>query len=676
MHVLERKIADLAAASGDSQGRDQPFCRRVKSVWFNAWHYAEADLWASLIHHIFISLQGAPPAPRRILDEALAEVQGIKEARLVSVAQADEAHLDAERARAALNETVMEREKARQEATRVRGRDIWTAVTADETALEAFNEAAQMIGLPATGLNGREISQAVTDVSNVVDGGRLLVATAGRWRSPLVLGLGIGLLISAAGVLAAAKIGWGRSWLAPALASISQVAAICSGAAVWITRQASVVRQLLQPAETIKRQINERLAKAQEIHQADMLAAQERLDRAMTQLAKAQDAVEAAEAREVAAKAALDDLTGSRMLERYLSDRIESGDYNRYLGAVALAHRDLRDLDAFLRSAAAGGGQHAERIILYIDDLDRCSPKTVVNVLEAVHLLLALPLFVVVVGVDARWLARALSAEHPLLLPSGAPAAGDAYRSATSADYLDKIFQLTYELPQMTPNQCAELLTHTARQAQPDEPTGPARGTPQPHAANAVDTNPARRQQEDSPALGQGNPDVLAAMLALDPQEMQLLKALAPLVGTSPRRAKRFVNIYRVIKARVQADARTRERLAEEGAADLMLLTALVVGLPDAVPRTIESATEDLAVRSWLDNQITSETNGAEAARLASFSVASGDLAEAPLSKLQQWIPIVRPYAWPPTAGLNSVGSMQAIGTDPAASTDSPANSD
>ena len=47
-----------------------------------------------------------------------------------------------------------------------------------------------------------------------------------------------------------------------------------------------------------------------------------------------------------------------------------------------------------------------ERIILYIDDLDRCPPKRVVEVLEAVHLLLAFDLFVVVVAVDARWLER------------------------------------------------------------------------------------------------------------------------------------------------------------------------------------------------------------------------------------------------------------------------------
>jgi hypothetical protein len=40
------------------------------------------------------------------------------------------------------------------------------------------------------------------------------------------------------------------------------------------------------------------------------------------------------------------------------------------------------------------------RIVLYIDDLDRCPEKLVVEVLRAVHLLLAFDLFVCVVAVD------------------------------------------------------------------------------------------------------------------------------------------------------------------------------------------------------------------------------------------------------------------------------------
>ena len=51
--------------------------------------------------------------------------------------------------------------------------------------------------------------------------------------------------------------------------------------------------------------------------------------------------------------------------------------------------------------------------MLYIDDLERCEPDQVVQVLQAVHLLLAMELFVVVVGVDPRWLLRSLQETLP-----------------------------------------------------------------------------------------------------------------------------------------------------------------------------------------------------------------------------------------------------------------------
>jgi hypothetical protein len=118
-----------------------------------------------------------------------------------------------------------------------------------------------------------------------------------------------------------------------------------------------------------------------------------------------------------------------------------------------------------------------KRIILYIDDLDRCPPEKVVEVLQAIHLLLYFPLFVVVVAVDARWLSRSLKDVFPdllaetVILPGTGERAeerlrskgqrgkrqdqidvlrerdsndGGSERAASSQDYLEKIFQIPY----------------------------------------------------------------------------------------------------------------------------------------------------------------------------------------------------------------------------------------
>ena len=108
------------------------------------------------------------------------------------------------------------------------------------------------------------------------------------------------------------------------------------------------------------------------------------------------------------------------------------------LGIISLIRSDFEQIERVLGEHERGEapvqeGQEPpiQRIILYIDDLDRCQPDHVVQVLEAVHLLLAFPLFAVVVGVDPRWLRHSL-ADHYLetlrengrtVLPNGRGAA-------------------------------------------------------------------------------------------------------------------------------------------------------------------------------------------------------------------------------------------------------------
>ena len=93
-----------------------------------------------------------------------------------------------------------------------------------------------------------------------------------------------------------------------------------------------------------------------------------------------------------------------------------------------------------------------ERIVLYIDDLDRCPPKRVVEVLEAVHLILAVPLFVVVVAVDPRWLVQSLRLHYSeLLAVDGREAEDDPHWQPTPQDYLEKIIQVPFALRPMRP---------------------------------------------------------------------------------------------------------------------------------------------------------------------------------------------------------------------------------
>src|SRR5262249_5434867 len=138
-------------------------------------------------------------------------------------------------------------------------------------------------------------------------------------------------------------------------------------------------------------------------------------------------------------------------------------DYSRHLGLIARARLDFGKLSELLAAtrAEAGGAPDAvpslprvDRIILYIDDLDRCPEDKVVDVLQAVHLLLAFPLFVVVVGVDSRWLLHSLRQRSKAFAgQNGAEAGLSAEEIAewrtTPLNYLEKIFQIPFTLRPM-----------------------------------------------------------------------------------------------------------------------------------------------------------------------------------------------------------------------------------
>jgi hypothetical protein len=198
--------------------------------------------------------------------------------------------------------------------------------------------------------------------------------------------------------------------------------------------------------------------------QIELLEAQE------TQL---QREVEEARRQEYAAERELEEIRQGRRLYRYIEERASSSDYRQYLGVIALVRRDFERLaelmdqartaqeDAAAAETASDAGDgpaqslpRIDRVILYIDDLDRCPATRVVEVLEAVHLLLALKLFVVVVGVDSRWLVRSLQRHYRAQLSGEEPERPGVEddRSewqTTPQNYLEKIFQIAFSIRPM-----------------------------------------------------------------------------------------------------------------------------------------------------------------------------------------------------------------------------------
>ena len=87
-------------------------------------------------------------------------------------------------------------------------------------------------------------------------------------------------------------------------------------------------------------------------------------------------------------QAELAEMAPGRQLIRFLRERATAEDYRRHLGLVSLVRRDFKQLSELLTATSSNDGElpKIDRIVLYIDDLDRCRADRVIEVLEAVHL--------------------------------------------------------------------------------------------------------------------------------------------------------------------------------------------------------------------------------------------------------------------------------------------------
>ena len=282
----------------------------------------------------------------------------------------------------------------------------------------------------------------------------------------------------------------------------------------------------------------------------------------------------------------------------------------------------------------------------------------VADVLDAVHLLLALPLFVVIVGVDPRWLKRSLHERHPILLESVSPNA--TWTSPT--DYLEKIFQLTYTLPRMNSESCADLLVGAAQDTQ-------SFSAPQGVVTADLSERKADSDSIDSSFVNDIKDDVdgplkdikeestltwvsgLAEALTLRDDDMKALRNIAPLVATSPRRTKRFLNIYLVVRARAQSDPELRKRLSGEGDmttidSNLLVLVALMTGLPKTMSASLKEGTQpETGDPITLGTSLTRAcTVPEEQTRLREFLASASSAASLPIDKILEWLPMVGPY--------------------------------
>jgi hypothetical protein len=219
--------------------------------------------------------------------------------------------------------------------------------------------------------------------------------------------------------------------------------------------------------------------------------------------------------------------------------------------------------------------------------------------LQAVHLLLAFQLFVVVVGVDVGWVQEALAHELRPTLRDTLSGTNDVETEIDERKlairYLQKIFQLPFWLRPLSTDgsdggSYARYVKSLLARNLAAEGPGPLAGVATKASAGADKAGSAlegpksddelHRESQDESALAEA-----MATVRLTPAEVEFLasQAVGKLAGSEPRAVKRFANIYRLIRARLDGDE--RNLLLGEGDTPpeypiVVILIAVEVGRP------------------------------------------------------------------------------------------------
>lgn len=563
----------------------------VVQIRFNAWHYAETNLWASLVGHIFQELARALP------NDTTQDVIGkLSTARLLTLdaaqtlMQTRREHLAA---RASLTDANVALASASAKPLRTKRlfSDLVISAFQDEsneelqTAKADLQSAADALGLGATLTSTQELTQAGEDLLRKgIQGRDIWRSIAKNIGSPWAAA-GFVLLAGALPLIAAECVRFAADTLALHSAWISERGAAGIAAigvlAAWFKKASTPMLLALQKLGQAKALVDTHVAANLEVYKKQVAANEAAVAKARADVDAAGEQLKATSARLAEVREELHSQSPAKRFIKFVHARATDGEYAKHLGIVSTVRKDFEELSKLVGSRSQEASQALtkevsiarsqvqllideskgqtlltdeeiaslqelvradddkpppfQRIILYIDDVDRCPPHKVIEVLQAVHMLLAFELFVVFVAVDVRWVEGSLAHQY-----SGMLKEANSTGSLTSAsDYLEKIFQVPYWVPSVNPVSTAKLL---APLIAPDE--YPSMKGDSFSTADSL----SAKIHEQATRLGAIDIHHFVGVRLSSTEREAVLKYASIL--NSPRKVVRFANVARLLKAR------------------------------------------------------------------------------------------------------------------------------
>lgn len=587
VHGQVEKVAQSAEARSEPTPVSRAFHDKVTQIRFNAWHYAETNLWASLVGHIFQELSAKTLPTTR--EDVFGKLSTARRLTLEASATLIQARKEEGVAKSGLEDakTSLAAAKARPLRTANLFADMMVGAFSDKDNPEVAAARADLMAAARDLGAGTVItsSQELTDegaalLRQGIQGKDMFWSIAKNMGSPGGAALFVFALVLAP-LLAIELLRLGteylqlaRSWASEAFVSSAALAAILAG---WFKKAAGPMLKAVEKLKAAKARVDAHVSKHLEKYERVVAENEAAVAKASASVQAASDMLKAATARVAQAREELHGQSAAGRLISFVRDRAANGEYAKHLGLVSTIRKDFEELSNFVSGKASNpqgstkedikhirrqvaeiivearkgnlltADEEAdlkalartykakplpfERIVLYIDDVDRCPPAKVVEVLQAVHMLLAFKLFVVFVAVDVRWVASSLAQQYQGILKDV-----NAATSLTSAsDYLEKIFQIPYWLPTVNQVSSDALVSKMLPISQ---------GTALEPRKDERSANSSHRVQQAVAAIE----DRFLSM-EFNEREVEQVQAFARLLD-SPRKVIRFTNVVRFLRAR------------------------------------------------------------------------------------------------------------------------------
>jgi KAP family P-loop domain len=562
MERLDREVRDtvrdrVPKTADVKNPAEARIIERVVQIRFNAWQFVDANLWASLTSEFFAQLraggwEGQTDASYAgLVERVTRHVHNLNADLEVKRKIASDSALKTAEAR-------MTRDQAKTEARKAGERVLEQSALDDLRKLyDSQRSNLSALGLAVAGDDTTESVDAIIAALNAthsITGQIKLIASMllkHRRRLWTTLAIACGLIVFGLFFFFFFIAPFNR--LVPVLSWIGAVAALSRGALPAL----QFVRSVTKHGAEIARQVEE----ADRSATAKLLESEIRLKEAE----KKSESLEA-DADDASKRLALyvDPSTPTnppRLLRYVLEDDPETRALEAQLGLIGRTRRLFQAVDAIAqkereKQPAERDKTVPDRIILYIDDLDRCSEEQVYKVLQAIHLLLAFELFVVVVGVD---IARVQTALARFAEGLGQRPSHDRSQQNLAAQYLDKIFQIAFWLSPLTMG---------------------GDGSYGPYVELLA--NPRSNESAQSPATGSTPSDGVhrgLTTITLEQEEVKFLAsdAIGRLAVSTPRSVKRLVNCYRLVRTRL--GEKGDSRMGGEGRPRLYPIIGLTVAV-------------------------------------------------------------------------------------------------